>query len=250
MSGVVILPQQPLRMELLAAVAGRVTMPGAVAKDSAPRLPLSACVLLRRWSREAPRSLEEAQAQLRVLQRANACPAGAAPFRLRWRQRRFYSSDYLRSPCCRNASSRPDPEHREVIGLLTVLRTDVPLDRPVQSPEYRRALETYLAGQHGALLRNTSFGAARQWQDRRPARTAPPGFRHCDKVSLGDSGRTGSKQGDHPTTLDRVRPPQSLGVASAGVIVAELNGGDGKLAGPVPAASCPPSLFPEAWPPA
>src|SRR6185295_7508930 len=43
--------------ELVGALAGRVT------RNSG--LPLSACVLLRRWSHDAPRSLEEAQAQLR-----------------------------------------------------------------------------------------------------------------------------------------------------------------------------------------
>src|SRR6185436_3528104 len=64
-------------MELLAAVAGRVTMPAALSKDS--RLPLSACVLLRRWSREAPHSLSDAQAQLK--------DAAAPPERVsRWRR--------------------------------------------------------------------------------------------------------------------------------------------------------------------
>src|SRR5262245_9516237 len=148
-------------MELLGAVAGRVTMPEAVSKGSAPRLPLSACRLLRRWPREAPRSLEEAQAQLRE--------AAASPERVsRWRRAvpiamaagpfLFFGLSAL------VALPNADvviltPEDREVIGLLTVLETDVPPgsppSRPMLSPEYRLALETYLAGQHGALLRNT-----------------------------------------------------------------------------------------------
>ena len=117
-------------MELLAAVAGRVTMPGAVSKDS--RLPLSACVLLRRWSHEAPRSLEEAQAQLR--------DAAASPERVsRWR--RALPMAMTAGPFLFMGISalavlpNPEvliltPEDREVIGLLTVLRTDVPPGSP------------------------------------------------------------------------------------------------------------------------
>jgi uncharacterized RDD family membrane protein YckC len=155
-------------MELLAAVTGRVTMPGAVSKDSSPRLPLSASVLLRRWSREAPRSLEEAQAQLRE--------AAASRERLsRWR--RAVPIAMAAGPLLFIGLSAlvmlPNadvliltPEDREVIGLLSVLRTDVPSDRAVQSPEYRRAIETYLAGQHGALLRNPPlWSSSMQGQD-------------------------------------------------------------------------------------
>src|SRR6185295_13282048 len=110
-------------MELLAAVAGRVTMPGAVSKDSAPRLPLSASVLLRRWSREAPRSLEEAQAQLREAaasrerlsrwRRAVPLAMAAAPLLL------FGLSALVALP---NADVVIlTSEDREVIGLLSVL---------------------------------------------------------------------------------------------------------------------------------
>src|SRR6185295_17875475 len=107
-------------MELLAAVAGRVTRPESFSKDSAPRLPLSACVLLRRWSREAPRSLEEAQTELRE--------AAAAPERLsRWR--RAIPIAMAAGPTLflglsgLAAFSNADvliltPEDREVIGLL------------------------------------------------------------------------------------------------------------------------------------
>src|SRR4029079_9182777 len=56
------------------AVSGPVPCAAGLSKDCSPRLPLSASVLLRRWSREAPRSLEEAQAQLRE--------AAASPDRL------------------------------------------------------------------------------------------------------------------------------------------------------------------------
>jgi len=155
-------------MELLAAVTGRVTMPGAVSKDSSPRLPLSASVLLRRWSREAPRSLEEAQVQLRE--------AAASRERLsRWR--RAVPIAIAAVPLLFIGLSAlvmlPNAdvliltaEDREVIGLLSVLRTDVPSDRTVQSPEYRRAIETYLAGQHGALLRNPPlWSSSMQGQD-------------------------------------------------------------------------------------
>jgi hypothetical protein len=140
-------------MELLTAVAGRVIRP----ESSAPTLPLSACVLLRRWSREATRSLEEAQAQLRKAaasrerlsrwRRAVPIAMAAAPLLL------FGLSALAALPYADVLILTS--EDREVIGLLSVLRTDVPPDRTVQSPEYRLAIETYLAGQHGALLRNT-----------------------------------------------------------------------------------------------
>jgi hypothetical protein len=201
-------------IELLSAVAGRVAMPAALAKNS--RLPLSACVLLRRWSHEAPRSLEEAQAQLR--------DAAASPERVsRWRRAvplAMAAAPYLFIGLSALAVL-PNigvfvltPEHREVIGLLQVLRTDVPPDRTVQSPEYRVAIETYLAGQHGALLRDPRF---LQGDD-------GPALRHIasdiatryPSVTAEELAR--SKE-TIQTTLDGVRPPPSLGVASPGVIV-------------------------------
>jgi uncharacterized RDD family membrane protein YckC len=212
-------------MELLGAVAGRVTMPEAVSKNSVPRLPLSACRLLRRWPREAPRSLEEAQAQLRE--------AAASPERVpRWR--RVIPIAMTAAPALLIVLSTlvvlPNadvliltPEDREVIGLLTVLQTDVPPGTPLSSPEYRVALETYLAGQHGALLRNTSlWSGSSQGQDGdRPElrRLASDIATRYPSVTAEELAR--SREIIQPT-LDRVRPPQSLGVASAGVIVLNL----------------------------
>ena len=219
-------------MELLAAVTGRVTMPGAVSKDSSPRLPLSASVLLRRWSREAPRSLEEAQAQLRQ--------AAASPERLsRWR--RAVPIAMAAAPLLLFGLSAlamlPNadvliltPEDREVIGLLTVLRTDVAPDNTVQSPEYRLAIETYLAGQHGALLRNPPlWSSSMQGPDAdRPElrRLASDIAARYPSVTSEELAR--SMETIRPT-LDRVRPPQSLGVASPGVIVLTLMAGLGSL---------------------
>jgi hypothetical protein len=215
--------------ELLAAVAGRVTRPETFSKDSAPRLPLSASVLLRRWSREAPRSLEEARSQLRE--------AAASRERLsRWRRAvpiAMAAGPFLFIGLSMLAVfPKADvliltPEDREVIGLLTVLRTDVPPGSPpgspVRSPEYRRALETYLAGQHGALLRNTpSWSSSTQGQDgdqpelRRLASDIATRYPSVTAEELARSRET------IQPTLDRVRPPQSLGVASAGVIVMNL----------------------------
>jgi uncharacterized RDD family membrane protein YckC len=218
-------------MELLGAVAGRVTMPEAVSKDSAPRLPLSACRLLRRWPREAPRSLEEAQAQLRE--------AAASPERV-FRWRRAIPIAMAAVPALLIALSTlavlPNadvliltPEDREVIGLLTLLRTDVPPasppDSPMLSQEYRLAVETYLAGQHGALLRNTTL-----WSSSSPGEDSDhPELRRMasdiaaryPSVTAEELAR--SRETIQPT-LDRVRPPQSLGVASAGVIVLTLMG--------------------------
>jgi uncharacterized RDD family membrane protein YckC len=143
-------------MELLAAVAGRVTMPAALAKDS--RLPLSASVLLRRWSREAPPSLEEAQAQLR--------DAAASPERVsRWRRAvpiAMAAAPILFFGLMVLALLPADiriltGEEIEVVGLLSVLQTDLPPGSPMSRPENRVALETYLAGQHGAVLRDTSL---------------------------------------------------------------------------------------------
>jgi len=212
-------------MELLAAVAGRVTMPGAVSNDSTPRLPLSASVLLRRWSRKAPRSLEEAQAQLRE--------AAASRERLsRWRRAvpiamaagPFLFIGLSMLAVFPNADVLIlTPEDREVIGLLTVLRTDVPSDRTVQSPEYRLAIETYLAGQHGALLRNTTlWSSSSQGKEgdrpelRRLASDIAARYPSVTAEELAQSRET------IQPTLDRVRPPQSLGVASPGVIVLNL----------------------------
>jgi uncharacterized RDD family membrane protein YckC len=209
-------------MELLAAVAGRVTMPGAFSKDS--RLPLSACRLLRRWSREAPRSLEEAQAQLREAAAAPECVS-------RWR--RAVPIAMAAAPFLVVGLSAlavlPNmgvlvltPEHREVIGLLQVLRTDVPPDRTVRSPEYRSAIETYLAGQHGQLLRDTSFwnGPTRPSEDWPALRALALDIatRH-PSVTAEELAR--SREIIRPI-LDGVRPPQSLGVASSGVIIVGL----------------------------
>ncbi|HET9220289.1 MAG TPA: protein kinase [Terriglobia bacterium] len=216
-------------MELLASAAGRVTMPGAVSKDLAPRLPLSACVLLRRWSHEATRSLEEAQAQLRQAaaslervsrwRRAVPIAMAAAPFLFIGLSALvvFPNADVLILT----------PEDREVIGLLTVLRTDVPPgsppDSPMRSPEYRVAVETYLAGQHGALLRNTPlWSSSSQGQEadqpelRRMASDIATRYPSVTAEELARSRET------IQPVLDRIRPPQSLGVASPGVIVLNL----------------------------
>jgi uncharacterized RDD family membrane protein YckC len=218
-------------MELLGAIAGRVTMPEAVSKGSAPRLPLSACRLLRRWPREAPRSLEEAQAQLRE--------AAASPERVsRWR--RAIPIAMAAVPALLIALSTlvvlPNadvliltPEDREVIGLLTVLQTDVPPGSPpgspMRSPEYRVALETYLAGQHGALLRKTSLWSSSsqgQGGDRPELRRLASDIAtRYPSVTAEELAR--SRETIQPT-LDLVRPPQSLGVASPGVIVLNLMG--------------------------
>ncbi len=216
--GVVAMPTyaEATPMELLAAVAGRVTRPEAFSKDSAPRLPLSACVLLRRWSREAPRSLEEAQAQLRE--------AAASPERLsRWRRAvpiamaaapllLFGLSAFV---VLKNADVLIlTAEDREVIGLLTVLRTDVPPDKTVQSPEYRLAIETYLAGQHGALLRNpplwSSSSQGQEGDQPELRRLASEIATRYPTVTSEELAR--SRETIRPI-LDRVRPPQGSGFA-------------------------------------
>jgi hypothetical protein len=124
------------------------------------------------------------------------------------------------------------PEDREVIGLLTVLRTDVPPGSPMRSPEYRVAVETYLAGQHGALLRNPPFwSSSSQGQDGdRPElrRLASDIATRHPSVTTEELAR--SRETIQPT-LDRVRPPQSLGVASVRVIVLTLMGAMGSLLG-------------------
>jgi uncharacterized RDD family membrane protein YckC len=216
-------------MELLGAVAGRVTMPEAVSKDSEPRLPLSACRLLRRWSREAPRSLEEAQAHLRS--------AAASPEHVsRWR--RAIPIAMAAGPALFIGLSAlvvlPNadvtiltPADREVIGLLTMLQAGVspgdPPDSPMRSPEYRVAVETYLAGQHGALLRNTPlWSSAMQGPDGdRPElrRLASDIVKRYPSVTTEELAR--STDTIQPT-LERVRPPQSLGVASPAVIALTL----------------------------
>jgi len=121
-------------------------------------LPLSACVLLRRWSHEPPRSLEEAQAQLRE--------AAAAPERVsRWRRAvpiAMAAAPILFFGLMVLALLPADiriltGEEIEVVGLLSVLQTDLPPGSPMSRPENRVALETYLAGQHGAVLRDTSL---------------------------------------------------------------------------------------------
>jgi eukaryotic-like serine/threonine-protein kinase len=200
-------------MELLAAVAGRVTVPGAVSKDS--RLPLSACLLLRRWSHEAPRSLEEAQAQL--------SETTASPERVsRWRRAVPIAMTAVPALLMGLSSlavlPNPEvliltPEHREMIGLLQELRS---------SPESRVAIETYLAGQYGAVLRDTSF-----WSTRiREGGDMPELSRLASDIAARYPSVTAEELARSTETirpiLDRVRPPQSLGVASARVIVVNL----------------------------
>jgi hypothetical protein len=109
------------------------------------------------------------------------------------------------------------PEDREVIGLLTALRTDA------ASPEYRLALETYLAGQHGALLRNPSLwntpnqaGGEYMPELTRLASDIATRYPSVTAEELAQSRKT------IEPTLDRVRPPKSLGVASSRVIVVVL----------------------------
>jgi uncharacterized RDD family membrane protein YckC len=143
-------------MELLTVVAGRVTMPDAL--SSGPRLPLSACRLLRRWSREAPHSLEEAQAQLRD---ATAAPERVSPWRRAVPIAMVLTpflfiglSALAAAPALLRAMT---PEHIAMTGLLSVLQADVPPGKPMSLPENRRAVEIYLAGQYGALLRDTSY---------------------------------------------------------------------------------------------
>jgi uncharacterized RDD family membrane protein YckC len=213
-------------MELLGAVAGRVTMPETVSKASAPRLPLSARRLLRRWSREAPHSLEEAQAQLRQ--------ATASHERVsRWR--RAVPIAMAAGPILFVALSTlivyPNadvviltPEDREVIGLLKELETDI------SSPEYRLAVETYLAGEHGALLRNTPlWSSSAQGPDGdRPElrRLASDIATRHPSVTAEEVAR--SKETIR-STLDRVRPPQRLNVARPGVIALSVMGAVGSL---------------------
>jgi uncharacterized RDD family membrane protein YckC len=203
-------------MELLGALAGRVTMPQAVSKDPAPGLPLSASVLLRRWSREAPRSLEEAQAQLRQ--------AAASPERLaRWR--RAVPLAMAAGPCLfiglSGLALLPNadvliltPEDREVIGLLTVLENDAP------SPQYRLALETYLAGKHGALLRNTPLwsSSSQGLEGDRPElrRLASDIAIKYPSVTVEELAR--SRETIQPT-LDRMPPQHRWGVSPAVVVL-------------------------------
>jgi uncharacterized RDD family membrane protein YckC len=210
-------------MVLLAAVAGRVTMPQAVLQDSA-MLPLSANLLLRRWSRGAPSSLEEAQAQL--------SEAAVAPDRVsRWRRAApiaMASIPLLMIAVSARVAFSADEvlvltaEHREVMGLLTVLRIDVPPESPLTSPDYRQALETYLAGQHGALLRDTSFWNSRIMQDgdkpelRRLASDIATRYPSVTTEEL-----TRSTETIQPT-LTRVRPPESLRVARPAMVVVNL----------------------------
>jgi len=112
------------------------------------------------------------------------------------------------------------PEHREVISLLEVLRTD---------PEHRLALETYLAGQHGALLRNTSFWKSQVMQ----AGDYPELRRIASDIATRYPSVTAEELARSRETirpiLDRVRPPQSLGVDSSGVIVVNLIAAMGSL---------------------
>jgi uncharacterized RDD family membrane protein YckC len=118
-------------------------------------------------------------------------------------------------------------EDREVIGLLTALETDMP------SPEYRRALETYLAGQHGTLLRNTRlWSSSTQGPDsdrpelRRLASDIATRYPSVTAEELAQSRET------IQPTLDGVRPPQSSGFArSPGVTVLTLMTAIGSLLG-------------------
>jgi hypothetical protein len=105
------------------------------------------------------------------------------------------------------------PEHREMIGLLQVLRS---------SPESRVAIETYLAGQHGAVLRNSAFWNARI----REGGDMPELSRLASDIAARYPSVTAEELARSRETirpiLDRVRPPQSLGVASPGLIAVNV----------------------------
>ena len=94
---------------------------------AAARLPLSASILIRRWAHEAPRSLEEAQAQLR--------DAAAAPERVaRWRRVVPIAMAAvpvlimgLLTPAMSPSQARIlNNEEQQVVGLLELLQKELP----------------------------------------------------------------------------------------------------------------------------
>ena len=207
-------------MELLATVASRVTMPDAVSKKSAPRLPLSACVLLRSWSREAPRSLEEAEAQLRV--------AASAPERVsRWRRAVPIAmaaapvlliglSALAVLPNQRSLS----PEDVEVIGLLSAAnRRALRQPRAVRRKTVSRLKRTSLVNT-ARYCATTLFGGVHEAERRRLlGRMASDIAARYPSVTTEELAR--SSQTIQPL-VGRLRLPQLVVTRGHGLIVANI----------------------------
>jgi len=114
-------------------------------------------------------------------------------------------------------------QDREVIGLLSVLRTDLPSERTVQPPEYRRAIEIYLAGQHGALLRNPALWSS---SAQGPDSDRPELRRLAADIVARHPSVTGEELARSRETvqpiLDGVRPVETFGDTSPALIVLNL----------------------------
>jgi serine/threonine protein kinase len=152
-------------VELPSAVADRV-MPATTA--TAMVMPLSARTLLRSWARVAPASLSDAHSAL--------VRVGAASDEVR-RARRALPLVLAAAPpvfliavtllVTLPAIDRfMGTDTREMIDLLEMLQQPSPPPASrLADPEVRQAMETYIAGRHGARLRDAGFWSSLAMQD-------------------------------------------------------------------------------------
>jgi hypothetical protein len=140
-------------VQLLSSVAER-----NLSRDMSDRdpVPLTARSMIRKWSGSTP--IEDARASLLHLstildrvtwwRRAMPIALAALPFVL------VIGSILWLVPALEQIWT---PERWEVLNLLTELSGGASLQPRLADPEYRLAVERYLAGRHGALIRDDAF---------------------------------------------------------------------------------------------
>lgn len=142
-------------VQLLSAVAGLSTL---MSRDDQPLMPLSARMLLRSWSQEHSLSLADTHAELeriaalpdRVRRARRALPIALAAMPM---VTIVGITALVLVPALRLFFGPETGEMRDLLGMLA--RPTPSADSRLADPEVRRAMEIYLAGQHGALLRNS-----------------------------------------------------------------------------------------------
>jgi len=172
-------PAELMPVQLLGSVARHALASGGTAHDAGrttpSTLPLSAVTLIDQWTRSPNAPIDEARTAL-------AAAAGAPDRVPRWR--RAVPIALAAAPVAILLAgslaavplflSSVTPERMEMYRLLDDLLEEPGPGKPALSDEERRAIEIYLAGRHGATLRDQAFwsGPVAQGQIKRLAEPA------------------------------------------------------------------------------
>jgi eukaryotic-like serine/threonine-protein kinase len=142
-------------VQLLAAVADR----SRPSKSPQVLMPLSARAMLQSWSRPGPPSLSEAHAEI---VRLAAAPDGvrrarrALPVALASLPPIFLIG-FTTLVMLPTMNRFFNPDTREMLDLLEMLYEGTSPKNRVVDPEVRRGVEIYVAGRHGARLRDAAY---------------------------------------------------------------------------------------------